>query len=57
MKNGNEKKGFFERLIGGNKTKKNSCCCNIEIEEIPEERSADKDPKDPPKPPKNSCCN
>lgn len=34
----NEKKGIFGRITGSNK-KKNSCCCNIEIEEIPEEES------------------
>lgn len=56
MKNESEKKGFFERLTGGNKAKKGSCCCNIEIEEIPEENTDSKDPKDPPKPKKNSCC-
>lgn len=43
MKNGNEKKSFFERLTGGNKAKKSSCCCNVEIEEIPEETVDEKD--------------
>lgn len=37
MENTNEKKGLFERLTGGNKSKKSSCCSNFEIEEIPDE--------------------
>lgn len=38
MDSENEKKGLFGRITGSKK-KKNSCCCNIEIEEIPEEDS------------------
>ena len=38
MKNENEKKGLFSRLIGPKKGGgKNSCCCNFEIEEIKED--------------------
>lgn len=39
MKNekGTEKKGLFARLVESKKSKKNSCCCNIELEEISEE--------------------
>lgn len=37
MKTEDKKEGFFARLIGSRKAKKKSCCCNIEIEEIPEE--------------------
>jgi len=33
---GNEKKGLFARLVE-HKPKKNSNCCNIVIEQIPEE--------------------
>lgn len=32
-----EKKGFFERLIGGKKAKSDSCCGSFELEEIPDE--------------------
>lgn len=37
MRNENEKKGLFKLLIGVKKQKKKSCCCNFEVEEIPEE--------------------
>jgi len=37
MKNEDEKKGLFGRLIGGKKAKKSSCCCDIEFEELPDE--------------------
>jgi len=37
MKNEDEKKGLFGRLIVGKKVKKSSCCCNIEFEELPDE--------------------
>jgi len=30
-----EKKGFFRKLFGAQK----SCCCNVRIEEVPEEQS------------------
>lgn len=45
MKNENEKKGLFERLTGGKKAKKSSCCCNIELEELPEEKEDSKSGK------------
>jgi len=52
MSNENEKKGLFGRL-GGNKKTKNSCCCNIKIEEIPDEKekNVDDTPSD-----HNCCC-
>jgi len=37
MKNEDEKKGLFGRLTGGKKAKKSSGCCNIELEELPDE--------------------
>lgn len=39
MENDNTKKGFFGRFTGGNKSNKNSCCSNFEIEEIPDENT------------------
>lgn len=33
----NEKKGFFYRLRDNKKPKK-GCCCNFELEEIPEKK-------------------
>ena len=57
MKNENEKKGLFERLFESKKTKKNTCCCNIELEELPEQNTDNKKPNDPPKQKNNSCCN
>lgn len=56
MKNENEKKGLFERLAGSRKAKKSSCCCNIEVEEIPEENADNKDEKECCKEKGNSCC-
>lgn len=53
MTQDNEKKGFFQRLTGNNKPKKNSCCCSIELEEIPEEKNENKEIK---KEKKGSCC-
>ncbi len=52
MKEENEKKSLFVRLAG--KGKKKSCCCNIEVEEIPEENQDEK--KDARKDEGNSCC-
>jgi len=49
-----EKKGLFGRIFG-NKEKK-SCCCNLEIEEITEDQSYDKNEKDSPKDKGKSCC-
>lgn len=37
MENEKKKKGLFERLVGSKKEKKSSSCCNIEIEELPED--------------------
>lgn len=37
MNDEKEKMNLFARLTGNKKTKKNSCCCNFEVEEIPEE--------------------
>ena len=45
MKNENGKKGLFDRLNGNKKTKKSSCCCNFEIEEIPEKNDDKKSEK------------
>lgn len=55
MKKENEKKGILERLIGGKKDSKNSCCGGFRIEEIPMEPTDSNDSKDQPKG-KNSCC-
>lgn len=57
MSNKNEKKGFFGRLFGEKKDKKSSCCCNIELEEIPEECCDKKDANEEDKVEKNSSCN
>lgn len=54
MKNTSEKKGLFERLIGGKKDKKCSCC-NFKIEEIPLDTAANKEP-DNLKGKNDSCC-
>lgn len=58
MKNENEKKGLFARLIRNKKTKKSSCCGNFVIEEIPEENKDKKkeNEKESPKDNGNSCC-
>lgn len=32
-----DKKGLFERLLGGKKAKSGSCCGGFELEEIPNE--------------------
>jgi hypothetical protein len=40
MKNETEKKGLFARVT--KKEKKSSCCCNVELEEIPEDESNEK---------------
>ena len=59
MKNENEKKGLFARLTENKKAKKNSCYCNFEVEEIPEEENNEKEKTSEKKPPKskdNSCC-
>lgn len=56
MKNENGKKGLFVKLSENKKVKKNSCCCNIELEEIPDEPENKKDKEDISKKNKNSCC-
>ncbi|WP_298200220.1 hypothetical protein [Desulfosporosinus sp.] len=60
MKNEKDKKGFFERLIGGKKAKTGSCCGNCEVEEIPDGREINKDSKasiiENKKVKKGSCC-
>lgn len=56
MENENEKKGFLERLLGGKKAKKSSCCCNIELEEVPEENTDSKETKGSDKNKDSSCC-
>lgn len=56
MSSENEKKGFFERLFGENKTKKSSCCGNMEFEEIPEESLNDQDKKASKEKNGGSCC-
>lgn len=53
--NENEKKGLLSRLTGNKMIKKTSCCCAIELEEIPDE-SEEKESKEP-KDKGGSCCN
>lgn len=43
MSKENEKRGFFEQLLGNKKDKKDSCCGSFEIEEISGENSKDKE--------------
>jgi len=57
MKNENEKKGLFERLVGSKRAKKSSCCCSFEIEELPEKTTDIEDSKDTLKSKRKSCCN
>lgn len=45
-----KKKGFWARLFG---TKK-SCCCNLKIEEVPEEPKKDAPQKNEPE--QSGCC-
>lgn len=60
MKNENEKKGLFARIIGGKKAKTGSCCGSFEVEEIPNESEINKDSKNSiignKKVKKSSCC-
>ena len=56
MKNENEKKGLFYRLRDNKKPKKSSCCCNFELEEIPEEKEENKDEGETSKNNGKSCC-
>lgn len=55
MKNENEKKGLLERLLGSKKAKKGSCCC-IQLEELPEENTDNRDQKTEEKDNCSSCC-
>lgn len=56
MQDEKKKKGLFSRLVGSNKTKKGSCCCSFEVEEIPDEDADNKDSKDSSCSKDNSCC-
>ena len=60
MKIDNDKKGFFTRLIRDKKDKSSSCCCNVELEEIPDGSGNGKDGKSPllgaQSGKKRSCC-
>lgn len=56
MEKENEKKGLFARLNKNQKEKKKSSCCNIEIEEIPDEDTKNKNEDTSPKSKGNSCC-
>ena len=56
MKNENEKKGLFARLVGNKKAKKSSCCCNLLIEEIPEKNNDNKSEIKSSEDKGNSCC-
>lgn len=56
MQNQNEKKGLLNRLTAGKKAKKSSCCCNFEIEEIPEEKTEKETQKPTEKGKGGSCC-
>ncbi len=57
MKNENEKKGFFARLTENKEAKKSSCCCNVELEEIPDENNDNQSDKKSLTEKGNSCCN
>lgn len=58
MKNekGIEKKGLFARLAESKKSKKNSCCCNIELEDIPEENNKNASESTAKEKSPDSCC-
>ena len=56
MKNENGEKGLFRRLVGNKKAKKSSCCCNVQLEELPEENTDNANAKKPAKEEDNSCC-
>lgn len=55
MKNEAEKKGFFSRLFGSQKPK-NSCCCDLQIEEVTEKDTDNKGSEKLADSPKDSCC-
>ncbi len=54
MKKENEKKSLLGKLFGPKKSP-NSCCCNYEIEEISDNKTAGKPDQDKPQE-KNNCC-
>lgn len=54
MEKDNKKPGFFKKLAGIDKEKKGSCCCNFELEEVPEENAGTENPEPGKK--KTSCC-
>lgn len=56
MRDENEKKGLFGRLVGSKKVKKSSCCGSFELEEIPEEKDENTNPETPKDKKVNSCC-
>jgi hypothetical protein len=56
MKEENEKRGLFERISLKGKPKKSSCCCNVELEEIPEAEVGKEDQQKEKKDGGNSCC-
>lgn len=56
MKEESEKKGFFARFTENMKSKKSSCCCNIEIEEITEENTENNNVNDSSENKSCSCC-
>lgn len=58
MKNekGIEKKGLFARLAESKKPKKNSCSCDIELEDIPEENKKNESERTAKEKSPDSCC-
>ena len=56
MKNGNEKKGLFAKLLQPKKVKKSSGCCAFEIEEINNEKKDIATEKNTKPNDKDSCC-
>jgi hypothetical protein len=56
MKNQNEKKGFFSRLVGSKKDQKSSCCGNFRIEEIPKEQAENNKKSNDSSKVNNNCC-
>lgn len=53
MKNEEKKKGIFGGLFGA---KKKGGCCNIELEEVTEEKSDNANDSEATKQENNSCC-
>ncbi len=57
MKNPDEKKGLFDRLIGRSKPKKSPCCGgDVDCEPPAENKDAKKDEGQAPKEKKPCCC-